>query len=101
MSSEVSKKWLKMFDIFHSEQALCTTSCFQLLETVVPENPSGCHNGHGGGSCCKPSNQCGEKEGDCDEDMDCFGNLKCGTNNCDASLGFTKSTDCCYDPKKL
>ena len=97
-----------MFEIFDNEQSPRTTSCFHLLETgfilrdpLVPGNPSGCHNGDGGGSCCKPSNQCGEKEGDCDKDEDCFGNLKCGTDNCDASLGFTKSTDCCYDPKNL
>ena len=57
--------------------------------------------GDGGGSCCVPSNQCGENEGDCDEDIDCFGNLKCGTNNCDPRLGFGKSTDCCYDPNKV
>ena len=68
---------------------------------IMTGNPTGCHNGDGGGSCCTPSNQCGEKEGDCDIDEDCFGKLKCGTDNCDSSLGFTKHTDCCYDPKKL
>ena len=69
---------------------------------------SGCHdgfNGNGGGLCCTSSNQCGEGEGDCDHDSDCFGDLKCGQgngrdDNCDSSLGFPSTHDCCYDPKK-
>ena len=45
----------------------------------------------------------GEGEGDCDSDSDCLGNLKCGEgngldNNCDSSLGFPATHDCCYDP---
>ena len=48
--------------------------------------------------------QCGEGEGDCDTDVDCAGNLKCGqgngfNDNCDTSLGFLGDDDCCYDPR--
>ena len=31
--------------------------------------------------CCTPTNQCGENEGDCDNNEDCHGNLICGSNN--------------------
>merc|ERR1712110_779379 len=58
---------------------------------------SGCHTGSGGWSCCSSSNQCGVGEGDCDYDIDCSGNLKCGTNNCDTSKGFGSGYDCCFD----
>merc|ERR1712190_506745 len=60
-----------------------------------PGTGSGCHDGTGGWSCCSSSNQCGVGEGDCDNDSDCSGNLKCGTNNCDPSKGFGSGYDCC------
>ena len=75
----------------------------------TPVTPlTGCQdgfNGNGGGTCCTSSNQCYEGEGDCDTDSDCFGDLKCGDgngfeNNCDTSLGFPGTHDCCYDPSK-
>ena len=52
--------------------------------------------------CCSNSNPCRENEGDCDNDNDCLGNLKCGhgnglEDNCDNS--FAEGADCCYDPK--
>ena len=62
---------------------------------------SGCQDGNGGWSCCSSSNQCGVGEGDCDNDDECLGNLKCGHDNCDISLGFGSKYDCCYDPKSL
>ena len=62
-------------------------------------------DGNGDGVCCTITNKCGEGEGDCDTDDDCFGNLKCGQNglddNCDAALGFIATHDCCYDPDKI
>ena len=62
-----------------------------------------CTDGSGGPECCTSSDQCGEGEGDCDSDVDCVGNLKCGQgngldDNCDTSLGFPSDYDCCYDP---
>merc|ERR1719187_3041669 len=46
--------------------------------------------------CCTPGNLCGEGEGDCDDDSDCFGPLVCGSNNCNLSVGdFTEDDDCC------
>ena len=50
-------------------------------------------------SCCSSSSLCGEGEGDCDSDTHCFGNLKCGSDNC---IGFESSTaDCCYLPTTI
>ena len=49
----------------------------------------------GGDSCCSPTNPCSEGAGDCDSDSDCFGDLRCGSNNCQGE-GFEESDDCCY-----
>merc|ERR1712110_803879 len=75
----------------------CDTSLgFPLgFDCCYDPNKVGCHDGSGGWSCCSSSNQCGVGEGDCDKDSDCSGSLKCGTNNCDASLGFRSGYDCC------
>ena len=75
------------------------------ITAIGPGTATGCHNGDGGRSCCSSSNQCAEGEGDCDDDDDCSGNLKCGQgngfdDNCDTSLGFGSKYDCCYDPDK-
>ena len=59
---------------------------------------TGCDGSHGSG-CCTSSTPCGENEGDCDGDSDCFGNLKCGDDNCNNST-FSWWEDCCYDPAK-
>ena len=40
--------------------------------------------------------QCGDNEGDCDNDNQCKEGLKCGSDNCDISLGFASTVDCCY-----
>ena len=76
-----------------------------ILIIAVIDRSNECHNGNAGTSCCTSSHQCGEGEGDCDNDSHCFGDLKCGQgngydNNCDANLGFPSDYDCCYDPKK-
>merc|ERR1719367_893683 len=55
-------------------------------------------------SCCTPQAQCGENQGDCDDDGDCAGDLVCGANMCNADFntlfdgaGFfpAGSADCC------
>ena len=51
--------------------------------------PGGCT---GGDDCCSADVPCDEGEGDCDEDSDCAGGLKCGSNNCPWGDG----DDCCY-----
>ena len=38
---------------------------------------------------------CSAGAGDCDSDSDCFGDLRCGSNNCQGQ-GFDDSDDCCY-----
>ena len=43
-------------------------------------------------NCCTSANPCGIGQGDCDSDDGCFGDLKCGTNNC---VGFGHPADCC------
>ena len=43
-------------------------------------------------------NTCGENEGDCDAHDECQDGLFCGSNNCQASLGFDAKVDCCYQP---
>ena len=70
---------------------------------AAPSAGTGCQNefnGNGGSSCCTNFNLCSEGEGDCDSDSQCFGDLECGVNNCDPSLGFPANRDCCYDPNK-
>ena len=70
----------------------------------------GCDGSPGqGNNCCTSQNQCGEIEGDCDSDSDCFENLKCGTDNCPIQgnliMGTVESRfdkarfkkDCCYN----
>ena len=44
--------------------------------------------------CCKPDKPCGVGEGDCDNDDDCSGDLKCGTDNCGTGWG-DDTFDCC------
>ena len=45
---------------------------------------------------CSKRNKCQAGEGDCDVDLDCEGDLKCGDDNCNGFLH--KNADCCYDP---
>ena len=77
---------------------------FSPISTILaigPDIQSGCHHGfygYGLGECCTESNQCGMGEGDCDEDIDCFGDLKCGNDNCDPYLGLSDTHDCCFNP---
>ena len=56
----------------------------------------------GGDECCTTTNKCGVGEGDCDSDTECYGSLKCGTDNCvgmwGSIVGFAASSDCCFDP---
>lgn len=47
-------------------------------------------------SCCSNSHQCGEFEGDCDEDNECVGILECGVDNCFDH--FDSRADCCFNP---
>ena len=72
---------------------ICSFSSFSLKETT------GCNDGSDG-ECCEYGDNlglCGIGEGDCENDSHCFGSLKCGSNNCDTSLGFGPAWDCCYD----
>ena len=38
--------------------------------------------------CCTPDDPCTLNQGDCDSDDECYGDLKCGTDNC---VGFNDS----------
>ena len=70
------------------------------MEDPNRTSKSGCHNGASVGSCCSRSNQCLVGEEDCDDNVDCKGNLVCGKDNCNPELGFGLEFDCCYDHKK-
>ena len=54
--------------------------------------------------CCRPEYPCEENQGDCDNDYECQGNLKCGEFNCPTTFPSmvigTVMHDCCYDPEK-
>ena len=52
---------------------------------------------HGADDCC--DGQCGEGEGDCDWDSDCYGFLVCGSANC-VGQGFEENDDCCEKPQE-
>ena len=47
-------------------------------------------------SCCSSSKPCWLFEGDCDNDDECLGVLKCGKDNCLSPFSLT--ADCCYNP---
>ena len=70
-----------------------------IIEDPAFTNKSGCI---GGDDCCTTTNPCNVGEGDCDSDIQCLGDLKCGENNnfddnC-VGEGFDATDDCCYDP---
>ena len=46
---------------------------------------------------CTTDNPCGENVGDCDFANECEDGLKCGVDNCEVSLLFNSSVDCCYN----
>ena len=53
------------------------------------------------GSFCSTNGRlCQEMEGDCDNDIECAGSLKCGTDNCNlpGQSTWPSSHDCCYQP---
>ena len=45
---------------------------------------------------CSKHNMCKEGEGDCDADLECEGELKCGDDNCNGFLH--QNADCCFEP---
>ena len=54
-------------------------------------------------NCCRPGDDCGVGEGDCDNDVDCANGLKCGNDNCyfdfpttDIRDNWDITADCCY-----
>ena len=59
-----------------------------------------CTGCYGDDDCCTINSQCGEDEGDCDDDADCKPGLKCGIDNCSNKNGYQwdEYDDCCYTP---
>ena len=50
--------------------------------------------------CCTEYNPCNEGDGDCDTDDQCYGQLRCGENNCglyETNGYFEAHSDCCED----
>ena len=46
--------------------------------------------------CSQNGRLCQEMEGDCDNDNECAGSLKCGADNCEST--YPSNYDCCYLP---
>ena len=93
-----------------------TDNCAQCLEGQGPADGCGkwayntdcCYDPAnmvciGGDECCSKEYPCGLGEGDCDNDNECEGELKCGTDNCQQCLGgvdctyFQPTDDCCQE----
>merc|ERR1712183_136879 len=55
--------------------------------------------------CCSSTYQCGENEGDCDDDSQCKPGLVCGEDNCNSiDSRFASHADCCvkaYTPPPI
>ena len=72
-----------------------------LLCALIPRQDV-CHGKNGDDEYCILRCRCAIGEGDCDEDADCEGDLRCGSNNCDRALKngkhyvFDSTDDCCY-----
>ena len=67
----------------------------------VVTSPKNCSASNNDQSCCTSSSPCGLREGDCDHDDECAGDLVCGDNNCAAG---DSDMDCCtskYNIKAL
>ena len=61
------------------------------------------YTGHKGSCCTNVYDvhgyaNCRDNEGDCDEDYECEGSLKCGSYNCNWPDGNPSNEDCCYEP---
>ena len=51
--------------------------------------------------CCTDSYPCSMGEGDCDSDSECYGNLICGTDNCqNFDSAYSSTHDCCTTGNK-
>ena len=75
-----------------------TAVTFMLSEAELERLDMTCRGGEG---CCgrEPGRQCGEGEGDCDDDGQCQGLLQCGSDNCQTKSGgaWDQTDDCCQE----
>ena len=75
-----------------------TAVTFMLSEEEVDRLDMKCRGGEG---CCgrETNRQCGEGEGDCDDDSQCQGLLQCGSDNCQTKTGgsWHQTDDCCQE----
>ena len=79
-----------MFIRFQSDSVLSARG-FQAVFSYMP-------HGLGGINFCSTSHLCEVDQGSCDGDYECAGGLKCGYNNCPASLELEYWVNCCYEP---
>ena len=81
-----------MFVRFQSDSVLSARG-FQAIFNYMP-------HGLGGINFCSTSNLCEVDQGHCSyiADHECAGGLKCGGNNCPASLELEPWVACCYEP---
>ena len=81
-----------MFIRFQSDSVLSARG-FQAVFSYMP-------HGLGGINFCSTSQLCEVDQGSCNylSDHECARGLKCGANNCPASLEFERWVNCCYEP---
>ena len=81
-----------MFIRFQADSVLSARG-FQAVFSYMP-------HGLGGINFCSTSKLCEVDQGNCDirGDHECAGGLRCGNNNCPASLELEYWVDCCYEP---
>ena len=72
---------------------------YSLINVIDPQACNGEGNDDEVEICCSEDNPCKEGEGDCDINRDCFGDLVCGSNNCDPNRFSQDWMDCCMKGK--
>ena len=76
---------------------------FDVLKTFcefVTSDASECTASRDDGSCCTSTAPCALGGGDCDNDIECAGDLVCGTDNCiDWDSAWPSTSDCCKKGK--
>ena len=83
---------LEVIDPTATTTAATTTAAITASTNSLSGTPGTCHPANNNQTCCTSSSPCGLREGDCDNDDECDGDLVCGDNNCAAG---DSNMDCC------
>ena len=75
---------------------------FQKHCEFVSSDASECTASRDDGSCCTSTAPCALGGGDCDNDIECAGDLVCGTDNCIGwDSAWPSTSDCCKTGNKI